>query len=93
MEPLWVDDEDALRELVDRLVDEPRYGLDTEFLWECSGGDEFAFESLAREYCGRAPSPTEAAGILFKLHGAPMYFYRKGKGRYRAAPPDIAGEK
>ena len=33
----------------------------------------------------------EAAGILFKLHSAPMYFYRKGKGRcawQQAAPRD-----
>jgi exoribonuclease-2 len=63
-------------------------GVDTEFLWECSGDAEFEFDSLAREYCGRLPSATESAGILFKLHGAPMYFYRKGKGRYRAAPAE-----
>ena len=30
----------------------------------------------------------EAAGILVKLHSAPMYFHRKGRGRYRAAPPE-----
>jgi exoribonuclease-2 len=64
-------------------------GIDTDFLWECCGQLEFGFEALAREYCGHAPSAVEAAGILFKLHSAPMYFYRKGKGRYRAAPPDI----
>jgi exoribonuclease-2 len=62
--------------------------VDTEFLWECSGAAEFGFEQLAEEYCGRAPTPVEAAGILFKLHAAPMYFYRKGRGRYRAAPAE-----
>jgi ribonuclease D len=36
MEPVWIDDEDALRALVDKLVDEPRYGLDTEFHGERS---------------------------------------------------------
>src|SRR6185503_3317817 len=30
----------------------------------------------------------EAAAVLLKLHSAPVYFHRKGKGRYRAAPPD-----
>ncbi|KAG1530676.1 hypothetical protein G6F50_017156 [Rhizopus delemar] len=24
-----------------------------------------------------------------RLHGAPAYFHRRGKGRYRPAPPDI----
>ena len=62
--------------------------LDVNFLWECCGGAEFSFESLAQEYFGRAPRPQEAAALLIRLHGAPMYFYKKGRGRYRAAPPD-----
>ena len=63
-------------------------GIDADFLWQCCGAEEFGFTELAREYCGRAPSSVEAAGILVKLHSAPMYFYRKGRGRYRAAPPE-----
>ncbi len=62
--------------------------LDADFLWQCCGQEEFAFEKLAREYFGREPMPVESAGLLFKLHGAPMYFYRKGRGRYKAAPPE-----
>jgi len=62
--------------------------MDADFLWQCCGREEFAFETLAREYFGRAPTPVESAGLLIKLHGAPMYFYRKGRGRYRAAPPE-----
>jgi exoribonuclease-2 len=62
--------------------------METDFLWECCGRDEFGFESLAQDYCGRPPLPAEAAGILVKLHSAPMYFYRRGKGRYQAAPPE-----
>jgi exoribonuclease-2 len=63
-------------------------GLDTDFLWECCGTEEFGFADLAREYCGRSPSAVEAAGILVKLHSVPVYFYRKGRGRYRAAPAE-----
>jgi len=63
-------------------------GVDADFLWECCGTEEFGFADLAREYCGRSPSAVEAAGILVKLHSVPVYFYRKGRGRYRAAPPD-----
>jgi exoribonuclease-2 len=60
--------------------------LDVDFLWQCSGSGEFGFRDLAKEYVGREPSPVEAAGVLMKLHSAPMYFYRRGKGRFQAAP-------
>lgn len=62
--------------------------LDTDFLWECCGEAEFSFEALAEEYYGGKPSRQQAAAIAIKLHGAPMYFYRKGKGQYKAAPED-----
>jgi len=63
-------------------------GLDTDFLWECRKGAEFGFEELAREYVGHDPAPVEAAGVLLKLHSVPMYFYRRGRGRYQAAPEE-----
>jgi exoribonuclease-2 len=62
--------------------------IDTDFLWEACGEREFGFAELAAEYHGRAPTPLEAAAILVKLHSAPVYFHRKAKGRFRAAPPD-----
>lgn len=62
--------------------------LDTDFLWECCDGDEFSFDGLARDYFGREPAPQESAGVLLRLHGAPMHFYKRGKGRFRPAPPD-----
>jgi exoribonuclease-2 len=62
--------------------------MDTEFLWQCCGEAEFGFLDLARDYCGHAPDTLEAAAILIKLQSAPIYFYRKGKGRFRAAPAD-----
>ncbi len=62
--------------------------LDVEFLWECCGEPEFGFEDLAAEYFGKKPSSVEAAATAIKLHSAPIYFYRKGKGRYKAAPAE-----
>jgi exoribonuclease-2 len=62
--------------------------IDVDFLWQCCGADEFGFESLALEYFGRKPSIAEATGILLRLHSAPMYFYRRGKGRFKAAPEE-----
>ena len=63
-------------------------GLDTDFLWQCRKGAEFGFQDLARDYVGRDPEPVAAAGVLLKLHSAPMYFYRRGRGRFQAAPED-----
>jgi exoribonuclease-2 len=62
--------------------------MDLDFLWECCTQEEFGYDALAREYFGHAPSAIESAAVLLRLHGAPMYFYKKGKGRYRPAPPD-----
>src|SRR3954471_20167703 len=60
--------------------------LDADFLWQCSGTHEFGFKDLAREYVGRDPNAAEAAGVLMKLHASPIYFYRRGRGRFQAAP-------
>lgn len=72
--------------------------MDIDFLWECAPQDEFDFATLGAEYFGHPPSPVEGAALILRLHGAPMYFYRKGRGRYRPAPPEIlqaaqAGQK
>ncbi|MEW6294533.1 MAG: RNB domain-containing ribonuclease [Pseudomonadota bacterium] len=64
-------------------------GIDTEFLWEVCGEAEFGFEELAAEYAGHKPTPVEAGAVLLRLHSAPIYFHRKGKGRFRKAPPEI----
>ena len=64
-------------------------GLDVEFLWEVCGEDEFAFADFAAEYQGRAPNAVESAALLLRLHSAPIWFHRKGRGRFRKAPADI----
>ena len=63
--------------------------LDAAFLWEVCEDGEFFVADFAREYYGHAPSAPEVAALLFALHGAPVYFHRKGKGRFRKAPPEI----
>ena len=60
--------------------------IDVDFLWQCCGEPEFEYGALAREYFGHAPSALESAAALLRLHGAPMYFYKKGRGRYKGAP-------
>ncbi|MDD3883844.1 MAG: RNB domain-containing ribonuclease [Gallionella sp.] len=63
--------------------------IDVSFLWECCPPEDFGFEQIAAEYFGHTPTPLEAAATLIRLHEAPIYFHKKGKGRYRAAPPDV----
>jgi exoribonuclease-2 len=60
--------------------------VDLDFLWEVAGQDEFGFAELGTEYFGHAPLPAEAAGLILVLHASPIYFYKKGRGRYKAAP-------
>ena len=62
--------------------------IDPEFLWEVSAGKEVAFDALAAEYYGHAATPLEAAGVVLRLHASPVYFYKRGKGRYLAAPEE-----
>jgi exoribonuclease-2 len=63
--------------------------LDLEFLWECAPKEDFDVPALAEEYFGHKPGPVEQAALLFRLHSAPVYFHRRGKGKFRPAPPDI----
>lgn len=64
-------------------------GVDIPFLWEVAGEAEFGFAELGAEYFGHTPKPQEAAGLLLALASAPIYFYKKGKGRYKAAAAAI----
>ena len=77
----------ALQGFMDAAVSEAET-LEVEFLWECCTEAEFGFEELAAEYYGKKASAIEAAATAIKLHTAPIYFYRKGKGRYKAAPAE-----
>jgi exoribonuclease-2 len=63
--------------------------MDVSFLWEVAGEQEFGFADLGLEYFGHTPSPEESAGLLLTLASAPIYFHKKGKGRYKAAPAEI----
>ncbi|HCZ13689.1 MAG TPA: ribonuclease II [Candidatus Accumulibacter sp.] len=64
-------------------------GIEHDFLWECLDDSEFSFADFASEYFGHLASAVEATALLLALHAAPMYFHRKGKGRFRRAPADI----
>ncbi len=74
-------------QLIERAQEQAQL-IDLDFLWEVAPQDEFGFVELARDYFGAEPSAEQAAALLFRVHGAPVYFYRKGRGRYRPAPAE-----
>ncbi|EMS2002752.1 ribonuclease catalytic domain-containing protein [Neisseria gonorrhoeae] len=62
--------------------------IDTDLLWEVCGEEEFTAEAIAEEYYGHAPTKTELAATLIALYAAPVYFYKKAKGVFKAAPEE-----
>ncbi len=62
--------------------------IDTDLLWEVCGEEEFFAEAIAEEYFGHVPTKTELAATLIALYAAPMYFYKKAKGVFKAAPEE-----
>lgn len=62
--------------------------IDLDFLWECAPADEFGFADLAGEYYGAGADVVKQAALAMALHGNPVYFRRKGRGRYQRAPED-----
>ena len=62
--------------------------IDTELLWEAVGADEFSAEDAAAEYFG-SPSKIQLAATFIAIYAAPMYFHKKGKNCFRAAPADV----
>jgi exoribonuclease-2 len=62
--------------------------IDLDFLWEAAPQDEFGFRELALDYFGGKPTSIQQAALLIRLHSSPVYFHRKGRGRYRPAPPE-----
>ncbi|NUE66196.1 ribonuclease catalytic domain-containing protein [Snodgrassella sp. ESL0253] len=64
-------------------------GIDISLLWEAVGSEaEFTAASAATEYFGSNSGNVELAATLMALYAAPMYFYKKNKGVFKAAPAE-----
>ncbi|MDZ4128378.1 MAG: ribonuclease catalytic domain-containing protein, partial [Hydrogenophaga sp.] len=66
--------------------------MDLALAYEFAPEDEFGFADLAREYFSSSASTAEQVAALLCLQGAPHYFRRAGKGRYKKAPADILAQ-
>ena len=62
--------------------------IDVGLLWEFAPDEEFDFKQIAEDYYGSNPTSVQLAALILVLHANPVYFYRKGRGRYRKAPEE-----
>ncbi len=66
--------------------------MELELAYEFAPEDEFGFADLAHEYFSANAGTPEQVAALLCLQGAPHYFRRAGKGRYKKAPPEILAQ-
>jgi exoribonuclease-2 len=66
--------------------------MELELAYEFAPEDEFGFADLAREYFSASATTEQLVATLICLQGAPHYFRRAGKGRYKKAPADILAQ-
>jgi exoribonuclease-2 len=66
--------------------------MELEMAYEFAPPDEFGFAELAREYFSASAGTSEQVAALLCLQGAPHYFRRAGKGRYKKAPPEVLAQ-
>lgn len=63
--------------------------IELDLAWEFAPEDDFGFADLAAVYFQDPPTLPQQTGTLLRLHEAPHYFRRAGKGRYKKAPAEI----
>jgi exoribonuclease-2 len=63
--------------------------IELELAYEFASDNEFGFADLAQDYFSSAATTVQQVAALIRLHEAPHYFRRAGKGRYRKAPAEI----
>jgi exoribonuclease-2 len=66
--------------------------MELELAYEFAPEGEFGFAELAQEYFSASAGTEQQVAALLCLQGAPHYFRRAGKGRYKKAPPEILAQ-
>ena len=60
--------------------------IDLQLLWDCAPDEEFSLVDVAMEYFGSQASIPQQVALAIALQGAPVFFRRKGRGRFQRAP-------
>ncbi len=63
--------------------------IELDLAWEFAPEDDFGFADLARDYFSAQATLAQQVAALLRLHEAPHYFRRAGKGRFKKAPAEI----
>jgi exoribonuclease II len=66
--------------------------MELELAYEFAPEDEFGFADLAADYFSDPATTEQQVAALICLQGAPHYFRRAGKGRYKKAPAEIVAQ-
>ena len=61
-------------------------GIDLQLLWDCAPDEEFGLVDVSQEYFGDQASIAQQVALGLALQGAPVFFRRKGRGRFQRAP-------
>ena len=60
--------------------------IDLQFLWDCAPDEEFGLVDVAQEYFGAQATIPQQTALAIALQSAPVFFRRKGRGRFQRAP-------
>ena len=60
--------------------------VDLQLLWDCAPDEEFGLVDVSLEYFGAQASISQQTALAIALQGAPVFFRRKGRGRFQRAP-------
>ena len=60
--------------------------IDLQFLWDCAPEEEFGLVDVSKEYFGDQAAISQQVSLAIALQSAPVFFRRKGRGRFQRAP-------
>ena len=60
--------------------------IDLQLLWDCAPEEEFNLIDVSQEYFGEQATIPQQVSLGIALQGAPVFFRRKGRGRFQRAP-------
>jgi len=60
--------------------------IDLQLLWDCAPEEEFGLVDVSQEYFGAHATIPQQVSLGIALQGAPVFFRRKGRGRFQRAP-------
>lgn len=83
---VWLRFEKPEAQLVMDEANNLSHDIDLQLLWDCAPDEEFGLVDVASEYFGAQVTIPQQVALAIALQGAPVFFRRKGRGRFQRAP-------